>query len=179
MHSTYISRGGEVENWEKAYEDKENGLKYKEIADKYDVSINTVKSWKQRYWNKKDIEKACIKSNVGGAPPGNENSLKHGIYSKILSDEEIDSIKKQDIDLMYELRFEVAYSNARTARIEQRLKNIDDTDLEIKYYEAIDRNRKLKLKYLEALLKNNCDNDDVHLKKLDEILRGLENAAKS
>ena len=31
-----------------------NGLKYKEIAEKYDVTINTVKSWKTRYnWNRK------------------------------------------------------------------------------------------------------------------------------
>lgn len=29
------------------------GMKYKDIAEKYDVSINTVKSWKQRYsWKK-------------------------------------------------------------------------------------------------------------------------------
>ncbi|QHJ83588.1 MAG: hypothetical protein [Caudoviricetes sp.] len=26
------------------------GMKYKEIADKYDVSLSTVKSWKSRYW---------------------------------------------------------------------------------------------------------------------------------
>ncbi|BAX68614.1 phage terminase small subunit [Latilactobacillus sakei] len=26
----------------------ESGMKYKDIAEKYEVSINTVKSWKQR-----------------------------------------------------------------------------------------------------------------------------------
>ncbi len=31
-----------------AKEDYLSGMKYKDIADKYDVSINTVKSWKQR-----------------------------------------------------------------------------------------------------------------------------------
>ena len=31
-----------------------NGFKYKEIAEKYNVSISTVKSWKTRYnWNRK------------------------------------------------------------------------------------------------------------------------------
>lgn len=33
---------------ENAYKDYIAGMKYKEIADKYDVSINTVKSWKYR-----------------------------------------------------------------------------------------------------------------------------------
>ncbi|UTY39395.1 LuxR C-terminal-related transcriptional regulator [Allocoprobacillus halotolerans] len=42
------------ENWELAYEDYKKGLKRKEIAEKYNVSINTVKSWKTRHWNKMD-----------------------------------------------------------------------------------------------------------------------------
>ena len=51
-------RGGVVSNELKKYEQAEtdymNGLKYKEIADKYGVSISTVKSWKTRYnWNRK------------------------------------------------------------------------------------------------------------------------------
>lgn len=41
-------------NWELAYKDYKDGMKYKDIADKYKVSINTVKSWKSRKWN--DIE---------------------------------------------------------------------------------------------------------------------------
>jgi phage terminase small subunit len=34
---------------EKAEKDYLSGMKYKDIAEKYDISINTVKSWKQRY----------------------------------------------------------------------------------------------------------------------------------
>lgn len=38
---------------ELAYEDYRKGMKYKDIAEKYGVSINTVKSWKTRYkWSK-------------------------------------------------------------------------------------------------------------------------------
>lgn len=33
---------------DKAYKDYVSGMKYKDIADKYNVSINTVKSWKRR-----------------------------------------------------------------------------------------------------------------------------------
>ena len=43
----------DVPNYIKAEADYINGMKYKDIANKYDVSINTVKSWKTRYgWSK-------------------------------------------------------------------------------------------------------------------------------
>ena len=39
---------------ESAEKDYMSGMKYKDIADKYGVSINTVKSWKKRYnWERK------------------------------------------------------------------------------------------------------------------------------
>lgn len=42
-----------VTNYELAEQDYIAGMKYKEIAEKYNVSINTVKSWKTRYgWQK-------------------------------------------------------------------------------------------------------------------------------
>lgn len=46
-----------MKNWELAYQDYKDGMKYKDIAEKYGVSINTVKSWKSRKWNKLDQEK--------------------------------------------------------------------------------------------------------------------------
>lgn len=57
---------------EKAEIDYMAGMKYKEIADKYDVSINTVKSWKTRYnWSKKGAhkkeEKGCTQKTIKGA----------------------------------------------------------------------------------------------------------------
>ena len=56
MHKS--KRGGVVNNELKTYEQAEtdymNGFKYKEIAEKYNVLISTVKSWKTRYnWNRK------------------------------------------------------------------------------------------------------------------------------
>ncbi|MCE5221862.1 MAG: helix-turn-helix domain-containing protein, partial [Clostridium sp.] len=46
------------EKYELAEEDYIKGMKYKEIADKYEVSLNTVKSWKTRYkWSKEDAPK--------------------------------------------------------------------------------------------------------------------------
>ena len=96
---------GEVKtpNNELAYQDYLNGMKYKEIAEKYGVTINTVKSWKTRYkWSKEDKKsvhtkkkKVCTqKSRLGnqnaaghGAPEGNKNAEKYGFFSKYLPDE--------------------------------------------------------------------------------------------
>ena len=53
-----------VENYEKAEQDYMAGMKYAEIAEKYGTTVNTVKSWKQRYkWERKKgahkNEKVC------------------------------------------------------------------------------------------------------------------------
>lgn len=53
-----------MENYEKAEHDYMSGMKYKDIAEKYRTTINTVKSWKKRYgWERKEgaprTEKVC------------------------------------------------------------------------------------------------------------------------
>lgn len=85
------------ENWELAYEDYKSGMKRKDIAQKYNVSINTVKSWKKRHWNKKEgappkrKKGAPLKNkNASGRTPKkdeNQNAKKHGFFSKWLPDE--------------------------------------------------------------------------------------------
>lgn len=58
------------------------GMKYKDIAEKYGVTLNTVRSWKTRYkWNRKSVhtkeEKVCTQneqSKKKGAPYKNENA---------------------------------------------------------------------------------------------------------
>lgn len=50
-----------AEKYELAYVDYKAGMKQKEIAAKYDVSINTVKSWQQRKWKEMDAEGATEK----------------------------------------------------------------------------------------------------------------------
>lgn len=52
-----------MEDYKKAEKDYIAGMKYKEIAEKYNVSVNTVKSWKQRYgWNRKGMHTKTEKS---------------------------------------------------------------------------------------------------------------------
>ncbi|WP_411829287.1 phage terminase small subunit [Paenibacillus kribbensis] len=86
----------------KAETDYKRGMKYKDIAEKYGVSLNTVKSWKQRHsWSRKKdapAEKGVhtkkpgappgnknAVGNRGGAPPaGNSNAVTHGLFQKYL-----------------------------------------------------------------------------------------------
>lgn len=85
------------ENWELAYEDYKSGMKRKDIAAKYQVSINTVKSWKQRHWNQKEGAPPKRKKgaplnnkNASGRTPKkdeNQNAKKHGFFSKWLPEE--------------------------------------------------------------------------------------------
>lgn len=49
---------------ESARKDYESGMKYKDIAQKYDVSLNTVKSWKTRYkWQRAPTKKGVHTKN--------------------------------------------------------------------------------------------------------------------
>ena len=122
---------GEVKtpNNELAYQDYIKGMKYKEIAEKYGVTINTVKSWKTRYkWSKdgkKSVHtktgKVCIqKAKLGnqnaaghGAPEGNKNAEKYGFFSKYLPDETreiFSAIEEADpLDLLWH-QIQLAYA---------------------------------------------------------------------
>lgn len=105
------------ENWELAYEDYKKGLKRKEIAQKYSVSINTVKSWKSRHWNALEgappkkkkgapLNNKNALNNQGGAPPQNTNAEKHGFFSKWLPEETLEILgevkEKSPLDLLWD-----------------------------------------------------------------------------
>lgn len=70
---------GEVKatNAELAYIDYLKGMKYKEIAEKYGVTINTVKSWKTRYkWSKDDKKSVHTKTGKVCTQKADENTTK-------------------------------------------------------------------------------------------------------
>ncbi|MCY7805163.1 phage terminase small subunit [Bacillus spizizenii] len=90
-----------VEKHIKAYKDYVKGMKYKDLAEKYGVSVNTIKSWKQRHgWqrkkgapSKKSVHTKKVGAplgnknalgNKGGAPQRNQNAVTHGFFSKFL-----------------------------------------------------------------------------------------------
>ncbi|BBN97490.1 phage terminase small subunit [Sporolactobacillus terrae] len=64
---------------DRAYRDYQSGMKYKDIAEKYSVSLNTVKSWKKRYsWTRENGAHKKKRVHTKGAPVGNQNAKGHG-----------------------------------------------------------------------------------------------------
>ncbi|MGN7306282.1 phage terminase small subunit [Bacillus subtilis] len=94
-----------------AQKDYVKGMKYKDLAEKYGVSVNTIKSWKQRHgWERKKgapTEKR-VHTKKAGAPPGNKNALgnnggapqknqnavTHGFFSKFLPEETLEIMEE-------------------------------------------------------------------------------------
>ncbi|MDM8129019.1 phage terminase small subunit [Paraclostridium benzoelyticum] len=126
-----------------AYEDYLQGLKYKEIAEKHNVSISTVKSWASRYWKKKGCnpkEKVATKKKKGApignknatGPPGNKNAEKFGFFSKHLPKETLDLMKeiseKNQLDILWE---QITIQYAAIIRA-QRIMYVEDKDEMIK-----------------------------------------------
>lgn len=96
-----------------AEQDYMAGMKYKEIAEKYGVSLNTVKSWKQRHgWDRKKgaHKPKRVHTNKGGAPkgnknavgnrggpggpPGNDKAVTHGFFRKYLPAESLEIMEQ-------------------------------------------------------------------------------------
>lgn len=54
-----------MQTWEKAYKDYKYGMKYIDLAEKYNVSINTVKSWKVKHkWEREKPKRGKKKTTT-------------------------------------------------------------------------------------------------------------------
>lgn len=112
-----------------------SGIPPKKLAEKYDTSLNTIKSWIKRYgWS--EIKKRGALSNTQGAPsvasrkrkqggqPGNKNAEgsgapeqnknaeKHGFFSKYLPEETLSIIQempKNPLDVLWD-QIQIAYA---------------------------------------------------------------------
>lgn len=79
-----------MENYQKAESDYMAGMKYKDIAEKYGTTINTVKSWKKRYsWNRKEgahnAGKGCTQKKKGA--PTQAVQIEDGTRETLQNDE--------------------------------------------------------------------------------------------
>lgn len=123
------------------------GMKYKDIAEKYSVSINTVKSWKTRHgWNKKGCtqnkKKGAHKNtisqlgnkNATGAPAGNKRAEKYGFFSKYLPDETKEIFDAVDnanpLDLLWH-QIQISYAAIIRAQRIAYVKNQEDKTIEM------------------------------------------------
>ncbi|MHB9925509.1 phage terminase small subunit [Clostridium botulinum] len=103
---------------EQAKKDYLQGMKYKDLAKKYSVSLNTIKSWVKRYgWSEEKKQKGAHKNKKGaplnnknavghGAPAKNKNAEKHGFFSKYLPEETLGIIEeiesKTPLDMLWD-----------------------------------------------------------------------------
>lgn len=117
------------EKYELAEVDYKKGMKYKDIAEKYDVSINTVKSWKTRKWGKEksvhtknksvhtkrnattsdDKPKTGYRSNPKNQfTKRNTVSVKHGFYRQWLPQDMVEIIEEtKDFTIADRLWFQI------------------------------------------------------------------------
>lgn len=120
---------------DRAFEDYKKGMKYKQIAEKYGVSLSAVKSWATRYWKKEGCNqkekklqpkkkkvatrgapsgnKNAIGNKGGAAPQQNKNAEKYGFFSKYLPEETreiFSAIEQADpLDLLWH-QIQIAYA---------------------------------------------------------------------
>ena len=106
-----------------AEKDYVKGMKYKDLAEKYGVSINTIKSWKKRHgWERKkgapkrkSVHKKkggqpgnvnALGNSGGAAPIRNQNAKTHGFYSKHMPAEAFEIMQDiqefSPVDLLWE-----------------------------------------------------------------------------
>ncbi|MEY8356806.1 phage terminase small subunit [Lachnospiraceae bacterium 54-53] len=135
-------------NYELALLDYQSGMKYKDIAEKYNVTINTVKSWKTRYrWSKdkkKSVhtksEKVCtqkggqpgnknaIGNKGGAAPEKNKNAVKTGEFEALffdaLEEDEKQLISMVQLDKEQLLLQEIQLLTVRERRMLKRIEDI-------------------------------------------------------
>lgn len=135
-------------NYELAFADYQQGMKYKDIADKYGVSLSAVKSWASRYWkqegcnqsekrlqpNKKKVAtKGGQPGNQNAAgyggtgPPGNKNAVKTGEFETLFFDT-LNEDEKRLIGMVRPDKEQLLLQEIQLLTVRERrmLKRIDD-----------------------------------------------------
>ncbi|EGT4214476.1 TPA: helix-turn-helix domain-containing protein [Clostridioides difficile] len=143
-----------------AHEDYLKGLKYKEIAEKYNVSLSTVKSWATRYWKQKGCNQpkkvatkkrgAPIGNKNATGPPGNKNAEKFGFFSKYLPEETqdlINEIKNKDkFDILWE-QITIQYAAIIRAQKIMYVKDKEEMIKELKKHESTENGEKIEYEF--------------------------------
>ncbi|MCJ0405928.1 helix-turn-helix domain-containing protein, partial [Clostridioides difficile] len=146
---------------EKVKQDYLKGMKQKEISAKYDISLNTLKSWIRRYnWASEKKKGAPInkrgapfsnKNSVGhGAPKENKNAEKFGFFSKYLPEETqdlINEIKNKDkFDILWE-QITIQYAAIIRAQKIMYVKDKEEMIKELKKHESTENGEKIEYEF--------------------------------
>ncbi|AXU53337.1 phage terminase small subunit [Clostridioides difficile] len=146
---------------EKVKQDYLKGMKQKEISSKYDISLNTLKSWIRRYnWASEKKKGAPInkrgapfsnKNSVGhGAPKENKNAEKFGFFSKYLPEETRELIQeisiKDKFDILWE-QITIQYAAIIRAQKIMYVKGKEEMVKELKKYESTENGEKIEYEF--------------------------------
>ncbi|HDF5579225.1 phage terminase small subunit [Clostridioides difficile] len=143
-----------------AHEDYLKGLKYKEIAEKHNVSLSTVKSWATRYWKRKGCNQpkkvatkkrgAPIGNKNATGPPGNKNAEKFGFFSKYLPEETRELIQeisiKDKFDILWE-QITIQYAAIIRAQKIMYVKDKEEMIKELKKHESTENGEKIEYEF--------------------------------
>lgn len=106
-----------IADYEKAHIDYISGMKYKDIAVKYGVKENTVKSWKRRYgWSRENaLKKVCEDASVQDL--GNIEEIKEDMINQLMTN---GTDTKDNVDWVERYINLCKIANELTLDIEQR-----------------------------------------------------------
>lgn len=133
-------------------------MKQKEISAKYDISLNTLKSWIKRYNWSSEKKKSAPKSKRGApignknatGPPGNKNAEKFGFFSKYLPEETqdlINEIKNKDkFDILWE-QITIQYAAIIRAQKIMYVKDKEEMIKELKKHESTENGEKIEYEF--------------------------------
>lgn len=167
-----------MEKYELAKLDYKDGMKYKDIADKYEVSLNTVKSWKQRYKWRKDDKKVCTQKTKKYAHKTDEtNASKKDIKKEtieILVESEL--TEKQRLFCIYYMQsfnatqsaikagysrdtaYQIGFENLRKPKIKEYLTELKELYAQDDYLETkrlLDRHKQIAFSDLRDYIDEN------------------------
>ncbi|HBG7047192.1 TPA: helix-turn-helix domain-containing protein [Clostridioides difficile] len=143
---------------EKVKQDYLKGMKQKEISAKYDISLNTLKSWIKRYNWANEKKKGAPKNKRGApignknatGPPGNKNAEKFGFFSKYLPEETqdlINEIKDKDkFDILWE-QITIQYVAIIRAQKIMYVKDKEEMIKELKKHESTENGEKIEYEF--------------------------------
>ena len=156
---TTNKRGGDVQDVkEKVKQDYLKGMKQKEISAKYDISLNTLKSWIKRYNWASEKKKGASKNKRGApignknatGPPGNKNAEKFGFFSKYLPEETRELIQeisiKDKFDILWE-QITIQYAAIIRAQKIMYVKGKEEMVKELKKYESTENGEKIEYEF--------------------------------
>ncbi|MCC0652204.1 phage terminase small subunit [Clostridioides sp. ES-S-0001-03] len=143
---------------EKVKQDYLKGMKQKEISAKYDISLNTLKSWIKRYNWASEKKKGAPKNKRGApignknatGPPGNKNAEKFGFFSKYLPEETRELIQeisiKDKFDILWE-QITIQYAAIIRAQKIMYVKDKEEMIKELKKHESTENGEKIEYEF--------------------------------